>query len=146
VPNSDFDTVGRHFQALSPRFQRISTDALRQTAALNWAERLFFLAAAGEKHETWRTAYALRYMDEQVPEWPEVVSAVIELWAAPGITCFEMAAIYTTSSDRDWRMAGETWCVSCGCREQLAAYWADPVGHAGNLVGRTLDELDRLAG
>lgn len=143
--NSDFITTGEHFQALSLRFQRISLDAVQQTAMLGWPERLFFLSAAGDKHEVWRKAYDTRYVGEQVPEWSRIVSAVIEIWGAGSISCFEMAAIYTLAGDRDWRMAGEVWCVSHDETERLAAWWADPVGYSGRLVGEALDRLDRLA-
>lgn len=145
VPNIDFVTTGEHFQALSPRFQRITLDAARQTEMLGWSERLFFLSAAGDKHEIWRKAYDPRFVGEQVPEWSRIVSAVIEVWGAASITCFEMAAIYTLSGDRNWRMAGEVWCVSHHDDGRLAAYWADPVGYSGKLVGEALERLDRLA-
>jgi hypothetical protein len=138
--------AGPHFDALTPRFRRIAADARANTAALCWADRLFFLAAAGEKHEVWRKAYAGRYMTEQVPEWSAVVSTVIELWGPAEIDCFEMAAVYSMADDLSWRMAAEVWCVSRGQAPQLADFWNDPVGVAGRLVGHTLERLDRLAG
>ncbi|MGE0666587.1 MAG: hypothetical protein AB7O49_08520 [Sphingomonadales bacterium] len=145
MPNDDFSRIGPYFDDLSPRFQRISEDAVRQTAVLSWPERLFFLAAAGDKHESWRNAYDARYVGEPVPKWERIVSAVIALWGAQAITCFEMAAIYTSSDNQTWRMAGEVWCVSHGETERLAAFWADPAGYSGRLVGEALDRLDRLA-
>jgi hypothetical protein len=135
-----------HLQQLSPRFQRIARNACAETARLCWADKLFFLSAAGDKHETWRKAYDARYVGEQVPEWSKIVNAVIELWEAAPIACFEMAAIYTMSDDRSWRMAGEVWCTSNGFAAALAEYWADPVGRSGQLVERALERLDRLAG
>lgn len=145
MPNSDYHGLVAYFEALSPRFQRISQDAVRQTAMLSWPERLFFLAAAGEKHEAWRSAYDARYVGEAVPEWSRIVNAVIELWGANEIACFEMAAIYTMADDRTWRMAGELWCVSHGQNDRLTAFSADPVGYSGRLVGEALERLDRLA-
>ncbi len=145
LSDHDFSTACGHFRILSPRFQRIAADAASQTIPLSWSERLFFMTAAGDKHEAWRKAYDARYVGEQVPEWPKIVNAVIELWAAEAIVCFEMAALYTMSDDRDWRMAGEVWCVSHGKGDGLAAYWADPVGYSGRLVGEALEQLDRLA-
>lgn len=145
VRNSDSITTGQHFQALSPRFQRISLDAVHQTEMLGWPERLFFLSAAGDKHEVWRNTYDVRFVGEQVPEWRHVVSAVIEHWGVQGISCFEMAAAYTLAGDRNWRMAGEVWCVTHDEAERLAAYRADPVGYSGQLVGEALERLDRLA-
>ena len=134
-----------HLQTLSPRFQRIAIDAAEQTVPLNWPERLFFMTAAGDKHEVWRKAYDARYVGEQAPEWPQIVNAIIGLWGPETIACFEMAALYTMSDDRDLRMAGEVWCTSHGKAERLAAYWADPVGYSGRLVGEALEQLDRLA-
>ena len=142
----DFGMTGAHFEALTPRFQRIALDASTNTAMLGWAERLFFLSAAGEKHETWRKAYASRFMNEQVPQWSSLVNAVIELWRPAEITSFEMAAVYTMSDDMNWRMAGELWCVASGHERQLASFWADPVGYSGDLVGQALERLERLAG
>ena len=130
---------------ISPRFQRIAIDAAEQTVPLNWPERLFFMTAAGDKHEVWRKAYDARYVGEQAPEWPKIVNAIIGLWGPETIACFEMAALYTMSDDRDLRMAGEVWCTSHGKAERLAAYWADPVGYSGRLVGEALEQLDRLA-
>ena len=138
--------TGEHFLSLSPRFQRIARDASTNTAMLGWAERLFFLSAAGEKHEAWRKAYASRFMSEQVPEWSRLVNAVIELWGPAEITSFEMAAVYAMSDDMNWRMAGELWCVASGYDHQLAGFRANPVGYAGDLVGQALERLDRLAG
>ncbi len=138
--------TGTHFDTLSARFQRIARDASDNTAMLRWPDRLFFLVAAGEKHEAWRRAYALAYLDEPVPAWPDVVSAVIELWGPGAITCFEMAAVYTISGDRDWRAAGEAWCAASGRLAQLAAFQADPVGHAGRLVGKALEDAHGPAG
>ncbi len=145
MPDDTFCMTGEHYRSLSPRFQRIALDAVHQTAMLSWPDRLFFLTAAGDKHEVWRQAYDARYVGEAVPEWTRIINAIIELWEPAPITCFEMAAIYAMSDDRNWRMAGELWCVSRGDDKRLASFWANPVGYAGQLVGEALDRLDQLA-
>ncbi|MEN3973774.1 hypothetical protein [Emcibacter sp. SYSU 3D8] len=142
----DFSPTGAYFATLSSRFQRIALDAVRQTAMLSWSDRLFFLSAAGDKHEVWRLAYDARYVGEQVPEWSRIVNAVIEIWKPAPIACFEMAAIYSLSEDPTWRMAGEAWCHANGFGAALADYRADPVTCAGELVKLALERLDRLAG
>ena len=67
------------FERLTPRFQHVARDAHRVASPLCWAERLYFLTAAGEKHESWRKAYAERYLGEPVPDWSAILSAVIEM-------------------------------------------------------------------
>ena len=138
--------TGFHFEQLTPRFRRIARDAVRSMETLRWPDRLFFLAAAGEKHETWRKTYAEEFVDERVPEWAHVVSAVIELWDVPQIGGFEIAAIYTSSNDKDWRVAGEAWCVANGLGAALADYWSAPQAYSEALVERALGRLDRLVG
>ncbi|MBI1181366.1 MAG: hypothetical protein GC201_12475 [Alphaproteobacteria bacterium] len=140
----NFGMAGPLIGRLAPRFQRIATDAWMSTVPLGWADRLFFLSAAGDRHDAWRTGWADRFLDDEVPEWGAIVSAVIEAWQVPEITRFEVAASFSLCDYADWRRAAESWCHSQGVSAQLMAFQADRVGYAGLLVRHELERRETV--
>jgi hypothetical protein len=128
--------TGSFLFRLDAPYRRLSHDACAKMAPLYWPERVYFLAAAGVRHEAWRSAIQAAGIREAVPEWSSLVSAIIELWSPLTVERFETAAIFSLSDCREWRLEADTWCRDTGLEPQLSQFLVNPMDYAAGMVER----------